>query len=44
MVPNQVIPKRKGPLLDPKAVYPLNKAGSFGVLIRDCTIVDKGIE
>jgi hypothetical protein len=34
MIPSQTVPPRKGPFLDPKAVYPLNKIGAFGVLIR----------
>ena len=42
-IPSGVSTPRNGPLLDPKAVYPLNKAGGFGVLYRDCVIVDKGI-
>ena len=34
MVPASTLPPRKGPLIDPKAVYPLNKSGAFGVLVR----------
>jgi hypothetical protein len=42
-VPPNIVPRRPEPFINPKTVYPLNKSGGFGVLYRECTIVEKGI-
>jgi hypothetical protein len=41
---NDIQPPRTQPILDPKAVYPLSKNGALGVLYRECTIVEKGVQ
>jgi hypothetical protein len=35
---------RMSSFLDKKAMYPVNKHGSFGALYRECKIVDMGVE
>lgn len=41
---NNVQLPRNQPILDPKAIYPLSKNGALGVLYRECTIVEKGVQ